>query len=335
MLIYNYDSLLRHAHLKEEELNHFAKYTNLFTQQIPNYLTYLHDWLIQQPSAHIVFQDEKVFDYVKQSQREYWTDFFHGELNEYYFNTRKNIGIKHAKILQPISEYCSSISFSQEWWCKFIVDVKEIQDTEKFKLIRIFNKLVLLDLFIVTSAYYKIEQTTIEKTYELNQSIIIDNVTKLYNRDGLLQMLQRQINIAKFTKAQLGVLYIDIDNFKTINDTYGHLVGDKLLIELSYQFRKIIQAPNIIARLDGDEFVITISSSSTRTEYENILRNLENCVAESFIINNQSIPIVLSIGLSIYPIDGKDGNTLINKADAKMYEVKTSHKLQASNTITH
>jgi diguanylate cyclase (GGDEF)-like protein/PAS domain S-box-containing protein len=155
-----------------------------------------------------------------------------------------------------------------------------------------------------------------------------DALTKLPNRNLFYDRLDKEIDQRDASGHGLAILFIDLDNFKYINDTAGHLLGDKFLIEISKRFQTVVRSEDTLARLGGDEFVVLLKSNSV-DEIISLARRLIESI--SGLINIETFEFVTSasIGISLYPNDGEDTNTLIKHADTAMYEAKNSGK----NTI--
>ena len=122
---------------------------------------------------------------------------------------------------------------------------------------------------------------------------------------------------------KITVLYIDFDRFKSINDTYGHDVGDEVLIEISKRLAITNNKDNILARLGGDEFVLMISGNYSKDEIENIVIDMINCCNEPIYIGTYEFRVTISVGVTTFPEDGDTRNILIKNADIAMYNSKS------------
>jgi diguanylate cyclase (GGDEF)-like protein len=115
----------------------------------------------------------------------------------------------------------------------------------------------------------------------------------------------------------------DIDDFKNVNDTLGHITGDKVLKSISGRLNKMMRGGDTLARAGGDEFVILLSEISTEEEAETVARRIEIAFTKPFTIDSKEINTSFSIGIAIYPDNGKKIWALLNKADSAMYQVKS------------
>ncbi len=149
-----------------------------------------------------------------------------------------------------------------------------------------------------------------------------DNLTNLPNRLLLNARLDHAIERAKRDKLQVAIMFIDLDRFKTINDTLGHDVGDKLLIEISKRLEHCIREDDTVARLGGDEFIMIIEQVHDIGDLDALLKKIMKATSEPVPINEHRLTISASIGVSIYPDDGTTAEHLMRNADAAMYYVK-------------
>ena len=153
-----------------------------------------------------------------------------------------------------------------------------------------------------------------------------DVLTGLPNRALFTQLLRDEIEGAEQSGRQFCVLFIDLDRFKMINDTLGHAAGDALLREASARLKACVRERDLIARLGGDEFVAVLrdirDSGDANAMAERVLERLN----DTMVIAGQECGVTASIGVSMYPADGRDEDTLLNNADAAMYLAKAEGK---------
>ncbi len=148
-----------------------------------------------------------------------------------------------------------------------------------------------------------------------------DPLTRLPNRTHLQARLEQAIATARREEGRLAVLFIDMDHFKNINDSLGHHVGDKLLVEVAVRLRESVRESDVVARLGGDEFVVVltdIAGDTVATVAGKLLKNL----ARSYAIDDHTLHSTPSIGISLFPGDGADVETLMKNADTAMYHAK-------------
>ncbi|NRR32698.1 EAL domain-containing protein [Oxalobacteraceae bacterium] len=151
-----------------------------------------------------------------------------------------------------------------------------------------------------------------------------DSLTGLPNRALLSDRLDRAMLAAQRSERRLAVMFIDLDRFKTINDSLGHLTGDLLLKEVANRLCHSVRASDTVARLGGDEFVVLVPGIRTIEESNQVAEKIIDALAASFTLDGRTLHITPSIGICIYPDDGADVDTLMRHADAAMYHAKAS-----------
>ncbi|EGF32098.1 diguanylate cyclase/phosphodiesterase (GGDEF & EAL domains) with PAS/PAC sensor(s) [Oxalobacteraceae bacterium IMCC9480] len=149
-----------------------------------------------------------------------------------------------------------------------------------------------------------------------------DDLTGLPNRMRFLQELSLALARAARSGHQVGLLFLDLDRFKEINDTLGHHVGDAVLREVANRLRANVREVDMVARLGGDEFVVMAEDFSDSTVLSGIARKLTEQIALPMVIDQQDCHLTASIGISTYPDDGDNIPALIRSADIAMYRVK-------------
>ncbi len=153
-----------------------------------------------------------------------------------------------------------------------------------------------------------------------------DALTGLTNRLLLDDRLDHAINHASRFGKCISVIFCDLDNFKPINDTYGHNVGDEVLKIVSNELKKVLRKEDTICRFGGDEFVILVEELESFEYLEKILQKIKDITNHPYNINGLNIDIGMSIGASIFPDDGITGKELISSADVAMYKAKKQGK---------
>ncbi len=153
-----------------------------------------------------------------------------------------------------------------------------------------------------------------------------DILTGLPNRELFADRLQQAIYHAHRFGKLLGICYLDLDGFKPVNDQHGHEAGDQLLIELAKRLLREMREIDTIARLGGDEFVILFNDLSTIFQGEEIVERLLKVISEPFSISDNTVYVSASAGLTFFPHDNADADTLLRHADQAMYQAKESGK---------
>lgn len=156
----------------------------------------------------------------------------------------------------------------------------------------------------------------------LKQMAHYDILTGLPNRALLADRLNQEIAQCKRSDALFAVCFLDLDGFKAVNDKYGHSIGDQLLIEVSNRLSEEIRSGDTVARMGGDEFVMLLRNFENMVELEATLKRIIQIIAQPVTLNQVIIHISVSIGLTLYPTDDSDADTLLRHADISMYEAK-------------
>jgi diguanylate cyclase (GGDEF)-like protein len=186
---------------------------------------------------------------------------------------------------------------------------------------RAHNELLRLNMEL------KEEKESLEKlTRKVSQLANHDALTSLPNRLLLGELLDKAILRCQRNGTQLAVLFMDLDNFKPINDEYGHHIGDLVLKEVSLRFKNSLRASDIIARVGGDEFVVLITDIEKPDDACVVAEKLVAALQEPIRVNNITCQLGVSIGIALYPQHGKTGDDLIRYADQAMYATKRASK---------
>jgi diguanylate cyclase (GGDEF)-like protein/PAS domain S-box-containing protein len=149
-----------------------------------------------------------------------------------------------------------------------------------------------------------------------------DSLTGLPNRVLFNERLAGAIALAQRHKQSIGVLFLDLDGFKQINDTLGHGSGDILLQQVAQRLTQCVRESDVVARLGGDEFVILLNELSSENSADGVAKKILRHLHEPFTVASQEVKIGISIGIALFPDHGADGETLLEKADAAMYQAK-------------
>ena len=148
-----------------------------------------------------------------------------------------------------------------------------------------------------------------------------DELTSLPNRSLLLDRLKHGISTMQRRKRKLAVMFIDLDNFKNINDSLGHDIGDLLLKEAAQRLQRCVRDADTLARIGGDEFVALLAEVDI-AELNRIATRIVDFLSASFTIRDHQLFVSASIGISVFPADGEDSSTLLKNADTAMYRAK-------------
>lgn len=149
-----------------------------------------------------------------------------------------------------------------------------------------------------------------------------DVLTGLSNRSKFHDFTEGKIAYCAHNDKKLALLFIDIDHFKNINDSMGHDAGDDLLVSVAERLRQCVRETDLVARIGGDEFAITLLEMGTPTQVTRIVQNILEFLRKPFFIESQEINVSVSIGISLYPESGADVKTLTKTADTAVHQAK-------------
>ena len=256
-----------------------------------------------------------------------------------------------------------SSSILKDEWGDSLGIVCIFQDISEIKLVQQKLRVSYEELEIkVTERTIQLIDANKDLEHKINMSLVMeeeikqlayyDYLTGLPNRRLFNDKLNHSILDADQNKYSLGVLFLDLDSFKRINDTMGHSKGDELLKMIAKRLTNILSEEDTICRVGGDEFLILINNIENVNYINKILEKLLNTFKEPFAIDHHHLYMTASIGAAIYPIDGLDIETLIKNADIAMYIAKDegknrfalcttmikdniTHELQLTNSLYH
>ena len=164
------------------------------------------------------------------------------------------------------------------------------------------------------------EQTTAQMSHMAEH----DFLTGLPNRTLLTDRLAQAIALAQRHGKKVALMYLDLDHFKHINDSLGHAVGDQLLQSVAKRLQACVRLSDTVSRQGGDEFVVLLAEVETVQDAVLTAEKLIEAMAEPHLIGGHRLHVTLSIGISLYPDDGKDVEAVVRNADTAMYHAKKS-----------
>lgn len=214
------------------------------------------------------------------------------------------------------------------------LDVKcDVASDDEFgDLSRMFNS--MMDIISnnykelsASKAALEVSEQELKKNYaHIEQLAYHDGLTGLYNRVAFMKYAYKIFHDASVGASKHAIFFIDLDNFKNINDTLGHDYGDLLLKDVSDRMLSCIASDDILARNGGDEFLILKNRFDTVDDLENFASQLVNVVHHPFILNDETAVVSMSVGIAVFPNNGLTVGELIKNADIAMYNAKNSGK---------
>jgi len=185
----------------------------------------------------------------------------------------------------------------------------------------IHDRLEELNL-VMQSEKERLEKDAVKIAHLANHDLL----TGLPNRRLLFELLQKTFDISTRSGTKVGVIYIDLDDFKPINDRFGHPAGDRALVIIADRLRSVLRASDTVARVGGDEFIAVLANVTDRDQVKLAAKKILQECAKSFEIDGQACGLSLSMGIAIYPDDGGGIEEIVGAADAAMYSIKRGMK---------
>ncbi len=165
-----------------------------------------------------------------------------------------------------------------------------------------------------------------ESEEHAKRNALYDPLTGLCNRTLFYDRLRHSLDQASRNDQIVALFFLDLDGFKSVNDSMGHLSGDLLLKEVANRLTMVVRKTDTVCRLGGDEYTIILSDIKTKNDVETIAENIRSSLSAEFNLGNKKIFITVSIGISLFPVDGDDSETMVKHADCAMYSVKATGK---------
>lgn len=157
-----------------------------------------------------------------------------------------------------------------------------------------------------------------------------DSLTGLANAALLTERLSHAIALARRHRSRFALLFVDLDRFKTVNDTHGHLIGDELLKAVARRLEGCVRATDTVCRRGGDEFVILLAEIDCRQDAAQVAEKILAALCEPYVIDEIGAYVSASIGIAVYPDDGEEASVLLRCADAAMYKAKAGDRGELS-----
>lgn len=172
------------------------------------------------------------------------------------------------------------------------------------------------------------EEALLQQNAELSHQADHDTLTGLPNRKFFYERLHQSLEKAFINNELVALLFLDLDGFKLINDTLGHNIGDLLLKAVADRLKRCLRGSDTICRLGGDEFTVILPGIPGREETATVAEKIRDTIEQPFMLEEHTVSVSTSIGISLYPVDSQDPDVLVNNADTAMYHAKKLGKNQ-------
>ena len=288
----------------------------------------------------LLIGDADTLGRLRSAQRKYVIDLFSGNYDTEYVNNRLRIGMVHKRIGVEPKLYLSAVRT-----LKYVITKSLKNFIEKTEVIEhtldVLDKLLYFDVTLVFDTYIdslvgeiesaknrteiyakSLEEKVAERTKQLEEQAKLDPLTNIYNQRAMQEFLRRELSVAKRRQTKISLVYFDIDKFKYINDTYGHIKGDEVLKNIGRFLKDSVRDTDVPCRYGGDEFCIILPDcdiNSARSICEKLIKKFSDKYPEYFISMG-----IAETGTDVY----LDENQIIKNADEKMYLAKKESGFQ-------
>lgn len=286
-------------------------------------------FLLEQPETAGFISGTGVLERLKQTHTEYLETLGMGFDQENYFENRLAVGLVHERIGLPLMLYQAAYRMLQGLLLSAIPD--KFVEEDKNKLTQFIIKITSLDMSLATETYHNTLVSSLtssiiglrEEEQRLSSRAKKDNLTKAASREYLLEVLENELLQTSKRTIPSCIAIVDLDHFKKVNDSYGHLVGDEILKGVVGRMKSRMRGLDIIGRYGGEEFVLIFPATALAKAVdivERIRRHVENT---PFHVDEFSIPVTISAGVTKAEI-GDTIDIIIERADQLLYQAKNS-----------
>jgi len=326
--------------LTREDLNLLASHKLIIEDNIDEIVNEFYEKQTEIDEISLLIGDADTLRRLRSAQRIYVTDLFSGHYDSEYVNNRLRIGIVHKRIGVEPKLYLSAVRTLKHVVVKTLkrtIKKTDILDStlEALDKLLYFDTTLVFDTYIDsligeienaknrTELYAKsLEVKVAERTKQLEEQARLDPLTNIYNQRAMQEFLRRELAVAKRHQVKLSLVYFDVDKFKGINDTHGHIKGDEVLKNIGQTMLNQVRDTDIPCRYGGDEFCIILPECTVdeaKTICEKIIKEFSDRYPD----------YSLSMGIAeTGPNEYIDGDHLIKAADEKMYLAKEESGFQ-------
>jgi diguanylate cyclase (GGDEF)-like protein len=286
-------------------------------------------WLVTLDAAHEILVDDELIAQLQVSQQEYLLTLGVDFTKQEYFEARLRVGQAHVWVGLSLSLYQCAYRYLGQ----LILERIDPQQNNAPELTRFVHKIIALDMSLAIETYHLARVESLEESLgraktqqlRLRMAARTDSLTGLANHETIMAELEEALQ--QSPPPELVVAMVDIDFFKKVNDTYGHLVGDKVLTEVTLRMRAALRGVDSIGRYGGEEFMLLIYGASLEVAQQVAERVRKHVAIEPVNLQGLEIPITLSLGLSKAQA-GEPADVLLARADQALYAAKSAGRNQ-------
>ena len=288
-----------------------------------------HEFILSKPEMQAYVDGPQMLEGLKQKHTDYLTSLGIDYGSPVYFENRLQIGLSHARVGLPLGLYLAANRLLVDLILRcFPPDIMK-QAEDCLNLSRFVNRIVSLDMSLAIEIYHRTEVQELETSMHallneresLTTQVQHDALTQLASRSHLLEVLEQAMENSVSKRSDLTVAMADLDHFKEINDTLGHLVGDRVLREVAHRIATSVRDKDLIGRYGGEEFLLIFPETSLQVAQQVSERIRQHVGGTPIHLPGHSIPITISIGLTHFTRDDTL-ESLLQRADRAMYTAK-------------
>jgi diguanylate cyclase (GGDEF)-like protein len=292
-------------------------------------IEHFYDFLLAQPEAAMFLIGSGRVARLKKTHCQYLETLGINYDQELYFENRLEVGLAHERIGLPLSLYQAAYRVLQYELINHIPD--DILEDNKSKLREFILKITGLDMSLAMETYHMVQVEDLTSSIiglrhehqELSSRVKYDDLTKAMSRPYLLEALKRELELSGKRPIPSCIAMVDLDLFKEVNDTFGHLVGDQILRGVVGRIKSRMRNLDIIGRYGGEEFLLIFPSTKLTSTVEIVDRIRQHIADSPFHIEELSIPITISAGVTASEKNDTI-DTIIERADQLLYQAKNN-----------
>ena len=289
----------------------------------------LYEFITHKPDMAAYIDDPATLEALKQNYHNYLSSLGVDYTSFEYFENRLHIGVTHARNGLPLGLYLAVNRLLVDLILRCFPSELIKHPEHCLNLSRYVNRIVNLDMSLAIEIYHRTEVQDLKSSVhellnereDLTTQVQRDTLTQLASRGYLLDVLDSAIEMASNEETNLSIAMADLDHFKRVNDTLGHLVGDRVLKEVAQRLSKSVREQDLIGRYGGEEFLLIFPETSLDVAQQVAERIRIHVASTPIHIPEHTVPITISIGLTHYAA-GDSLESLLHRADQAMYAAK-------------
>jgi diguanylate cyclase (GGDEF)-like protein len=290
---------------------------------------HFYDFLLTQPETAVFISGSGKIARLKKTHRNYLGTLGIDYDQELYFENRLEVGLAHERIGLPLTLYLAAYRVLQYELINYIPD--DILKEDKSRLREFILKITGLDMSLAMETYHSVQIEDLASSIiglrheqlELSTKVKYDDLTQALSRPYLMDALKRELELAGKRTIPTCIAMVDLDNFKEVNDTFGHLVGDQILQGVVGRIKSRMRNMDIVGRYGGEEFLLVFPATKITTTIEIVDRIRQHIADSPFHVEELSIPVTISGGVTA----SEKNDTIemiIERADQLLYQAKNN-----------